>query len=596
MADDKKNDSENADQDGTDKDRIDKDRPDGTEPAEAATAAETQPADPEGPANGPGEEADGVLEAERMSDLDTDAVIEAFGGIRPMASKLDVAVSTVQGWKTRGHIPENRWRDIIAAAGAHGVDLSAAMPADGSGETSEPTGTASPWGSDTDEDRDGRDPVDAETYATDNDRSDTWDATTDADDDASRRGTAAAAATAPAAAAASARPRRGGGLALLVGLIALAAVIARPLWAPYVDPHIAQLAPPLPPAASDDSTDAGSGGADVGALRSDFAALRDRLAELEARPSVPVSDGDGAIPALPADLDQRLSTLESELAAARAAAEEMQSLNAETRSALEETRSTLAAMTERDEKTRVRLVERLGVLEGRVDQIAAEAERAASGIAGLRQRIEDQSDEIAALEARPAIAGAAQAGIALAVGDVESALTSGRPFAGAINRLIGLAGPDGAVTEAARALAPQAAAGVPTEAALLSRFQEAAPAMQSELGQGGDDLLETLARSAQSLISIRRKGEAPNDPPVSRAEAALERGDLASAVAALAPVRDRSVAVADWLSAAEARLAAEAALADLRAAAADRISGGGASPDEAAGKIDNAGAQDEDAS
>ena len=56
---------------------------------------------------------------------DTAAVIAAFGGIRPMAHKLDVPVSTVQGWKQRNIIPENRIADILAAAAAHDVDLAA---------------------------------------------------------------------------------------------------------------------------------------------------------------------------------------------------------------------------------------------------------------------------------------------------------------------------------------------------------------------------------------------------------------------------------------------------------------------------------------
>lgn len=41
-----------------------------------------------------------------------DAVIEKFGGIRPLASKLGVPVTTVQGWKKRNSIPENRWQEI----------------------------------------------------------------------------------------------------------------------------------------------------------------------------------------------------------------------------------------------------------------------------------------------------------------------------------------------------------------------------------------------------------------------------------------------------------------------------------------------------
>ncbi|MDH3738242.1 MAG: hypothetical protein OER92_03540, partial [Alphaproteobacteria bacterium] len=41
-----------------------------------------------------------------------------------MAHKLDVPVSTVQGWKQRDAIPENRAADILAAARSHDVDLS----------------------------------------------------------------------------------------------------------------------------------------------------------------------------------------------------------------------------------------------------------------------------------------------------------------------------------------------------------------------------------------------------------------------------------------------------------------------------------------
>ena len=43
------------------------------------------------------------------------SVIGAFGGIRPMAHKLNVPVSTVQGWKERGIIPEARLEEIRAA-------------------------------------------------------------------------------------------------------------------------------------------------------------------------------------------------------------------------------------------------------------------------------------------------------------------------------------------------------------------------------------------------------------------------------------------------------------------------------------------------
>ena len=51
------------------------------------------------------------------------AIVAAFGGIRPMAAKLGIAVSTVQGWKQRDAIPRARLPQIRAAAAAHGVAL-----------------------------------------------------------------------------------------------------------------------------------------------------------------------------------------------------------------------------------------------------------------------------------------------------------------------------------------------------------------------------------------------------------------------------------------------------------------------------------------
>ena len=51
-------------------------------------------------------------------------VIERFGGIRPMAKKIDVAVTTIQGWKKRNVIPAARRAVILEAAENFGVDLS----------------------------------------------------------------------------------------------------------------------------------------------------------------------------------------------------------------------------------------------------------------------------------------------------------------------------------------------------------------------------------------------------------------------------------------------------------------------------------------
>lgn len=52
------------------------------------------------------------------------AIIEKFGGIRPMSAKVNVAVTTIQGWKKRDAIPATRKAIILEAAKEHNIDLS----------------------------------------------------------------------------------------------------------------------------------------------------------------------------------------------------------------------------------------------------------------------------------------------------------------------------------------------------------------------------------------------------------------------------------------------------------------------------------------
>lgn len=51
-------------------------------------------------------------------------VIAKFGGLTKMARALGYAVSTVQGWKERGTIPQDHWRHILATAARDTVDVS----------------------------------------------------------------------------------------------------------------------------------------------------------------------------------------------------------------------------------------------------------------------------------------------------------------------------------------------------------------------------------------------------------------------------------------------------------------------------------------
>ena len=494
--------------------------------------------------------------AEPMDNLDADAVIEAFGGIRPMAAKLEVAVSTVQGWKARSHIPDNRWRDIIAAAGANQIDLSAALKTDqGSGEPAdaeepEPqVSEPSPWQSDD------------ETPEREQDHP-----AADDEEEAPQPEVALVDAPPPS------ETRKGGGLTLLLAVVAIVGVVTRPVWAPYVDPHLGAYMPtPGTPIVEANDPAVAEAVTQIGATVSQ---LSDRVASLEDRP-VSTGDGSGGTVAVPPELTARLSAIESDLASVRESTAAMDGLRTEVTAGLNATEAALQGALERDEESRARIVERIGVLEARLRQIAEEAENATAALAGLSDRIDAHDADITALEERPALEAAAQAGLALAVGDVEAAIADGRPFAAAVERLGGLAPAGTDIANAAAQLAPYGEAGVPTRAALRAAFELNAPAMQSELGRTEGDALETLLEGARSLISIRRTGESPEAPPVSRAEAALDRGDLASAIAALAPVRDQSDTVAAWLAGAEARLGVEAALADLRVAVGTLLSGAG---------------------
>lgn len=50
-------------------------------------------------------------------------IIGKFGGLTKAAKAIGSPVTTVQGWKERGRIPQDRWEDIIEAARLIGEEL-----------------------------------------------------------------------------------------------------------------------------------------------------------------------------------------------------------------------------------------------------------------------------------------------------------------------------------------------------------------------------------------------------------------------------------------------------------------------------------------
>lgn len=64
-----------------------------------------------------------VLKSHIQEGRDLPSVFEKFDGIRPMAAKLNVPVSTVSSWKRNRCIPAWRHREILAVADRDGIPL-----------------------------------------------------------------------------------------------------------------------------------------------------------------------------------------------------------------------------------------------------------------------------------------------------------------------------------------------------------------------------------------------------------------------------------------------------------------------------------------
>ncbi len=52
-----------------------------------------------------------------------EAIIDKFGGLTKMANAIGFRVSTVQGWKERGRIPQDHWPAIRLAATEKGFEI-----------------------------------------------------------------------------------------------------------------------------------------------------------------------------------------------------------------------------------------------------------------------------------------------------------------------------------------------------------------------------------------------------------------------------------------------------------------------------------------
>ncbi len=284
----------------------------------------------------------------------------------------------------------------------------------------------------------------------------------------------------------------------------------------------------------------------IEAKASNDAALRAQIEDLAARtgsatPDAGLADRLAAVekaltpPPDTAALEARMTTLEDRLTAIEAA-----SAGGEGAPAV-----ALAAM-DREMKA---LRSEIEAQKGAGSALTADIEAASAAAQGR-------------LDAAEAAAQAAAKQAALS--HVRAAFESGAPLGPALEGLKAM----GAEVPKALSIAVD---GLPTLLALQDSFAEPArealdASIRADMGEGWADRLSAFLRSQSGARSLTPREGADPDAVLSRAEAAVRRGDLQASLAELASLPPAGAeAMAAWVADATRRLDAEKAIADLSA-------------------------------
>ncbi|MFI5000746.1 MAG: COG4223 family protein, partial [Reyranellales bacterium] len=168
-----------------------------------------------------------------------------------------------------------------------------------------------------------------------------------------------------------------------------------------------------------------------------------------------------------------------------------------------------------------------------------------------------------------ALAAARAAAVIGVVARLSTALESGLPVASELDLLTPLAQGDAKLTDLAAALRPLAATGVAARASLATSLPSVAKAALAE-DLADDSFGERLLGKLKGLVSLRRVGADVQgdsaEAKLARAEAAIDAGDLATAVELIKTLPPQTAkATSAWLARAEAHLAARRAVDQLAA-------------------------------
>ena len=359
-------------------------------------------------------------------------------------------------------------------------------------------------------------------------------------------------------------------------ILILAGVASSPFWAPQIEPLLPW-----------------------GENRDDYAALAARVAAIETRPVAP-SPGIDAVQSAMSQLARRADQLDSRLAA-------VEKRPAPPSVDTDAINSALGALGRRVDQLESAAKPDLGPIRAGMQQVeqrlAAIETQSASRIASetaaskdMQQELSrlgkvegDLADRVAALEReaqsqeKPELR--ADGMLALLLGQMREAIEQARPFPAEFGAFIKLArGSD--LAAGAQPLAEPARNGVASRAVLVKGLAELAGRMAaSDPAVKSDWREQTLAR-LRGLVTIRRIDDSSHtgsNGAVGAAQAALARGDLAGAVAALEPLTGADAEAArPWLLMARERLTAETALDHVQELLTERLGG---SPAAAPAKV-----------
>jgi hypothetical protein len=215
------------------------------------------------------------------------------------------------------------------------------------------------------------------------------------------------------------------------------------------------------------------------------------------------------------------------------------------------------------------LEQRLDALNATLQAVRGEAEGQSHDLTDQVHQIKTRIDQLAADQEKAAQA-TQHVAVALTLGNLEAALLTGRPYAAQVAAMRRLGVKDADMPT----LVARADAGVPSEPELAAQFPALADrAVRAERQANAGNWFARLWARLRTLVIARPVGDVAGDgtPEIlARAQVRLDSGDLTGAVAEVGTLKGAAAAtLKEWTAGARARLSVEAELSHLR----DRLVG-----------------------